>query len=239
MGVVTGGGGGGGPAAGSYIPVANKTGATVDTTTYNDPVAGGGAKLTTLVSPSDQSVVALAVAGEAFPRWLWVEDGLFLGDGTFDAYANGASIFTFGGELSLGTRSGQKVAVVRGLTLGDPAAAGDDAPKLKQLSPKFTITSGALSTFQLVSGTGAQILTARDAETVTPCTFNPGAATTATVTVALSPDDTTYSTLAVVTEPAGVALDGTILPVKVRVPAGWYLKLTANAQAVLGLTTYY
>jgi hypothetical protein len=57
--------------------------------------------------------------------------------------------------------------------------------------------------------------------------------------MALSPDDVTYSTLAVVTEPAGVALDGTILPVKVRVPAGWYLKLTANAQAVLGLTTYY
>lgn len=119
------------------------------------------------------------------------------------------------------------------------AAAATNAPRLSQLSPKFTITSGALPTVQLVTATGTQISTGGDVETITPCTFNPGATTTATVTVALSPDNVTYSTLAVVTEPAGVALDGTILPVKVRVPAGWYLKLTVNAQAVLGLTTYY
>ena len=49
----------------------------------------------------------------------------------------------------------------------------------------------------------------------------------------------TYSTLGVETEPAGVAFDGTIHLVKVRVPAGWYLRLTVNAQAVLGTTTYY
>ncbi len=99
--------------------------------------------------------------------------------------------------------------------------------------------SAALPTVQLVTATGAQIDAASDRETITPCTFNPGAATTATVTVALSPDNVTYSTLGIETAPVGVALDGTIHLVKVRVPAGWYLKLTVNAQAVLGLTTYY
>jgi hypothetical protein len=92
---------------------------------------------------------------------------------------------------------------------------------------------------QLVTATGAQIVTTRDAETVTPVTFNPGAATTATCLVQLSADNVTYSTLWTETEPAGVALDGTVHGIKVRVPAGWYLKLTVNAQAALGLTTYY
>ena len=73
----------------------------------------------------------------------------------------------------------------------------------------------------------------------TPVTFNPGVATTATVTVALSPDNVTYSTLAVVTKPVGTVFDGEIDDVVVPVPAGWYLKLTVNAQAVLGTTTYH
>lgn len=124
-------------------------------------------------------------------------------------------------------------------TLPAAATAATHAPRLNQLSPLATITSGALPTATLVSGTGAQISTSRDVETVTPVTFNPGVATTATCTVALSPDNTTYSTLGVETEPVGTVLDGTIHLVKVRVPAGWYLKLTVNAQAVLGTTTYY
>ena len=49
----------------------------------------------------------------------------------------------------------------------------------------------------------------------------------------------TYTTFGVETEPAGVAFDGTIHLVTVHVPAGWYLRLTVNAQAVLGTTTYY
>jgi hypothetical protein len=102
-----------------------------------------------------------------------------------------------------------------------------------------SISSGALPTVALVSGTGTQIVVAHDVDTVTPVTFNPGAATTAACTVALSPDNVTYTTVGIETEPAGVALDGTIHLVKVRVPAGWYLKLTVNAQATLGLTTYY
>lgn len=100
-----------------------------------------------------------------------------------------------------------------------------------QVSPVGTTTSGALATQQLVSGTAAQISTTRDSETHTPCT-----ATTAApaITVALSPDNVTFSTLAVVTP----AVDASITDVVVRVPAGWYIKLTA-VNATLGVTTKY
>jgi len=112
----------------------------------------------------------------------------------------------------------------------------DDAAQLQpaalnQVSPKGTVTSGALSTVQLVTATGAQISTARDAETHTPCTLTNAAGT---ITVALSPDNVTYSTLAVVTP----AVNASITDVVVRVPAGWYIKLTVS-QATLGVTTYY
>src|SRR5438105_1227869 len=92
-------------------------------------------------------------------------------------------------------------------------------------------TSGALSTVQLVTATGAQVSTARDAETHTPVTLTNAAGT---VTVALSPDNVTYSTLAVVTP----AVNASITDVVVRVPAGWYIKMTVS-QATLGVTTYY
>jgi hypothetical protein len=221
------------PTSGTLLPVADATGVTVDTTTYSDPFHLS-AKLTTLVFPAEvspRSALAIAIAGDAFPRWVMNADGstgLYFGDGTFDAttgpgfYANSITQGAFNARL-----------------IANPAAQANEVAQLGQLSPATTITSGALPTVQLVTATGAQILTTRDAETITPCTFNPGAATTATITVALSPDNLTYSTLGVETVPAGVALDGTVHLVKARVPAGWYLKLTANAQAVLGLTTYY
>jgi len=102
---------------------------------------------------------------------------------------------------------------------------------LNQVSPKGTVTSGALPTQQLVTATGAQVSTTRDVETHTPCTLTNAAGT---ITVALSPDNVTYSTLAVVTP----AVNASITDVVVRVPAGWYIKLTVS-QATLGLTTYY
>jgi hypothetical protein len=95
------------------------------------------------------------------------------------------------------------------------------------------------ATVALVSGTGAQIDAARDKNTFTPVTFNPGVATTATCAVAISSDGVTYSALWTETAPAGTALDGTIHGLHVYVPAGWFLKLTVNAQAALGTTTYY
>jgi hypothetical protein len=122
------------------------------------------------------------------------------------------------------------------VTVVPPSSAG---VKLNQLSPAGTITSGALPTVQLVSGTAAQINTGRDVETHTPVTCTPTAGASATCAIAISPDDTTFSTLVTLTVPAGVALDGFILDARARVPAGWYLKLTANAQAALGVTTSY
>lgn len=119
-----------------------------------------------------------------------------------------------------------------------PASAGTHAPRLNQLSPKATITAGALPTQQLVTATAAQVSTTRDVEVHTPVTFNPGVATTATCVVALSPDNVTFSTLATVTKPVGTVFDGTIEDVVVRVPAGWYVKLTVT-NATLGLSTYY
>jgi hypothetical protein len=141
------------------------------------------------------------------------------------------------GDLFIRRDSGTQIVYL--CTVAGTAGNATWVPVLTPGSPVGLVTSGALSTVQLVTATGAQILTTRDAETITPCTFNPGVATTATVTVALSSDNVTYSTLGIETVPVGVALDGTIHLVKVRVPAGWYIKLTVNAQAVLGLTTYY
>lgn len=112
----------------------------------------------------------------------------------------------------------------------DDAAAAIPATR-NQVSPVGTVTSGALATQQLVTATGAQISTTRDVETHTPCTLTNAAGT---VTVALSPDNVTYSTLAVVTP----AVNASITDVVVRVPAGWYIKLTVS-QATLGVTTYY
>jgi hypothetical protein len=97
----------------------------------------------------------------------------------------------------------------------------------------------APGTVQLVTATAHQMSAAIDLRTYTPVTFNPGAATTATCAVAISPDNITFTTLWTETEPAGVALDGTIHGLQVYVPALWYLRLTVNAQAVLGLTSYY
>jgi hypothetical protein len=100
-----------------------------------------------------------------------------------------------------------------------------------QVSPVGTVTSGALATQQLVSTTAAQFSTTRDAETHTPCTLT---GVGGTITVALSPDNVTFSTLCVVTP----AVSASITNVNIRVPAGWWLKLT-TASATLGLSTWY
>jgi hypothetical protein len=128
-------------------------------------------------------------------------------------------------------RNPENTVVMESHVLSFDDAAQAQPAALNQVSPKGTVTAGALSTQQLVSGTGAQISTARDVETHTPCTLT-GAG--GTITVALSPDNVTYSTLAVVTP----AVNASITDVAVRVPAGWYIKLTA-ATATLGVTTYY
>src|SRR5690242_20291204 len=106
-----------------------------------------------------------------------------------------------------------------------------------QVSPVGTITSGALPTVTLVSGTGAQLSTARDVTSYTLVT-NDDSANVASATVALSPDNVTYSTLGIVSQVAAVNDAGAVGQlVTVRVPAGWYIKITL-VHMTMGDTTY-
>lgn len=92
---------------------------------------------------------------------------------------------------------------------------------------------------QLISGTGVQLSASLDVWAVTPVTFNPTVTLTATCAVAVSPDSVTYTTLVTKSLPALAGLLGFVDEASASVPAGWYLRLTVNAQAVLGLTSHY
>ena len=100
------------------------------------------------------------------------------------------------------------------------------------------VTSGALSTVTLSSGTGAQVSTARNVNTQTGIT-NDATNNAATLKVELSPDNSTYSTLATYSWAAAVNNTGAILwPLSLAVPQGWYVKLTA-VHCTIGATTYW
>jgi hypothetical protein len=94
-------------------------------------------------------------------------------------------------------------------------------------------SSGALSTTTFVSGTGKQILTTRDVFLTIPYT---GAASAGTLAVALSPDNTTYTTLHTLALPASAT--GYTLSCTLAVPAGWWVKLTAS-NITIGTCTLY
>lgn len=116
-------------------------------------------------------------------------------------------------------------------------AAAAQPALLNQVSPKGTVTSGALSTVQLVSGAGTQVSTTRDVDTYTTLTAD-ATNNAATVAIALSPDNVTYTTVGTVSLAAAVNNTGAIALVQhVRVPAGWYLKMTA-VRFTLGVSTY-
>lgn len=101
MPIISGGGGGGGPAAGTYVPVAIAGGATVDDTTYTNPLTGTG-KLTTLVFPPNAALMSVALSGDAFPRMVYFADPnnggiVAFGDGTYDPYNDGGQISLLNG----------------------------------------------------------------------------------------------------------------------------------------------
>lgn len=121
--------------------------------------------------------------------------------------------------------------------IGVAAASPTSQALLNQVSPVGTVVSGSLATTTFVSGTGKQISTTRDVDLYVPVTYNASAAD-ATLTVALSPDNSTYSTLGVETVKfATNPENGGIRILRVRVPAGWYVKLTA-VNATIGTGTY-
>lgn len=99
-------------------------------------------------------------------------------------------------------------------------------------------TSGALATSSPASGTAFQPSSTRDTHVTVSLTFNPTGIATATCTVALSPDNSTFSTLVVKTLPALATLAGSIDEVSVFCPAGWWIKLTA-VNVTLGVATIW
>jgi hypothetical protein len=105
------------------------------------------------------------------------------------------------------------------------------------VSPVGVITSGALPTATLSSGTGAQVSTTRDVSAYIALTAD-ATNNAATAAVALSPDNVTYSTLYTLSLAAAVNNTGAIvLPAHVRVPAGWYIKVTVSHMTITS-TTY-
>jgi polygalacturonase len=83
-----------------------------------------------------------------------------------------------------------------------------------------------------VSGTERQASTTRDVDVYVAVT---GDATNnaATCAIALSPDDTTFTTLCTVSLAAAINNTGAITVMQtVRVPAGWWLKLTLSHTTV-------
>ena len=100
------------------------------------------------------------------------------------------------------------------------------------------ITSGALPTATLSSGTGAQISTSRDTNVAVLYTLD-AANAVATVKIELSPDGTTYTSLGTISFAAAVNNTGAIAELATfKVPAAWYVKVTV-VHAAITSTTYY
>jgi hypothetical protein len=134
-------------------------------------------------------------------------------------------------------RNPENLVIIANRVLSFDDAAQAQPAALNQVSPKGTVVSGALATQQLVTATGAQVSTTRDVDTYTLLTSS-GTNFIATCTVALSPDNVTYSTICVPALAAAVNNVGAVaIPLSVRVPAGWYIKLTSTLFTI-GLTTY-
>lgn len=138
-------GGGASPAA---LPTADPAGAVLDTTTYDNPITGTG-KLTTLVMPADTGLLAVALAGDAFPRYLLASDpadGLYLGDGTVDPYADGGNLLVDSVTAGLGLTMFGISAVVSTATQPPYAPAGLGV---------FNTQTINLDSFSITFGTGA------------------------------------------------------------------------------------
>ena len=111
------------------------------------------------------------------------------------------------------------------LTFTDASPAAPVA--LSATSPVGTMTSGTLpNTGAWVSGTAKVNPVSRDI-TVYLEIVGDASNNVASCVVALSPDNTTYTTLATPSLAAAVNNTGAItIPFAVRVPNGWYIKLT-------------
>lgn len=102
------------------------------------------------------------------------------------------------------------------------------------------VTSGTLPQLSAwASGTAQQNPVTRPI-TVALAISDDGTNNAATVVVAVSPDNTTYTTLATVTIPAGInTLGAATLLNCVPLPTGWWIKLTIGAHATVAQSSYY
>jgi len=99
------------------------------------------------------------------------------------------------------------------------------------------VTSGALSTTTVSSGTGKQNPATYQVTVYGVVTFD-ASNNVATLTVALSPDNTTYSNIQVYSVAAAVNNTGAIaLPITLVLPQGWWMKFTA-VHCSVGTLTY-
>jgi hypothetical protein len=102
------------------------------------------------------------------------------------------------------------------------------------------VTSGTLPAFSAwVSGTSKQNPVSR-AITVALAITGDATNNAATVVVAISPNDSDYTTLATVSLAAAVNNTGAItLLNNVQLPYAWYIKLTIGAHASVAASYYY
>jgi hypothetical protein len=133
-------------------------------------------------------------------------------------------------NVDLLNADGTLVSKVGELTYTDSNATTPAA--LNATSPVGTITAGALPTVTLSSATGAQVSTTRDVNVYVPLASD-ATNNAATCAVALSPDNTTYTTVATVSVAAAINNLGALTLMKsIRVPAGWYIKLTTSRMTI-------
>jgi hypothetical protein len=181
--------------------------------TFTGSIAVAAGKQFQGTASGAQTLYSCAIAGDTAPRLAIGSDGTLKfgpGNAGLDTTINRATATELDFSSILGTRGMKTVA----------------------------ITSGALSTISPSTGTALQVSTARDVFLVQACTFNPTAGASATCVVAISPDNSTFSTLVTVTIPAGITFDGTIPPISLQVPAAWWVKFTTT-NATLGTGTWY
>ncbi len=121
-GTLTGGG------SGTGLPVGDPALFSLDTSTYTNDFDDGAYHTAVFGNPAPAFVIAQV--GDEYPRWLMASDatdGLYLGDGTFDPYDNGAAMWTDGVPEGLTTANINLAGSGIMLTVGqiDPADASN------------------------------------------------------------------------------------------------------------------
>lgn len=120
------------------------------------------------------------------------------------------------------------------------AAAPTSAVKLADLSSALTIISGTLpNTGAWVSGTAKVNPVARQVTVFVECVFD-GTNNAATVTIGVSSDNVTYTTVGTPGVSAAINNVGGITVVTaVSLPKGWFIKLTIAAHAAVAASIYF